>query len=165
MDTPTIVGVLGTIGTVSFGTWSVYFALRKHRYPASITFVKESSIGLFESIVRNLPELDVLYNHKPVSENLVLLKGAFLNTGTKDITEDMVETKLTIKLPDGYRWLTAKPVLSSPNITPTLKIQDSCFKDLEFTFRLFRCDESRTRAKNCKGPLHLHIELPTPKIC
>jgi hypothetical protein len=138
MDKSTILAVIGTIATVGFGGWGIYLAL-KRRYPGRITFLKENSIGLFDTIVRNLPELAVLYEGKPVSQNLVLLKGSFLNTGSKDITESMVEERLTITIPEGYKWLTGKIISSSSNVRAQVQIPDD--HRLVFDVGLFRCDE------------------------
>ena len=130
MDTTLPLTVFGLL----LGLWSIYLAIRT-RYPARITFFKEQSIGLFDSIVRNLPELSVLYNNEPVSQNLVLLKGFFLNTGSKDITESLVEDKLAVQLPTGFRWLTARIV--SSNGRASVKVPDEGTK-LIFELGLFK---------------------------
>jgi len=130
----TIIGILISLG---FGVWGAAVMLRR-RYPGQITFVRESCIGLFEAIVKNLPELSVLYKDAPVGEGLVLLKGAFLNTGSKDITDLMIEDDLNICLPEGFRWLTGKIVATSPNIKTTIDVRDD---RLSFDTGLLRCGE------------------------
>ena len=132
-----IIGILGVIFTTVFGLWAVYLVLR-HKDPGHVTFIKEDVIGLFDDIVRNLPDLQVLYKNKPVDKNLVLLKGYFVNTGRKDITADMVDDPLTIILPKEYLWLQAKVVSGQ------VKANDPEIKNelLEFNLgRLFRCNE------------------------
>lgn len=109
MNTSDILTILGIMATLAFGVWGIIIVIR-HRYPGQLTYVKESNIAPFDSIVRNLPELAVFYNDAPVGEGLVLVKGAILNSGRKDITDSMVEQKLTFVLPSGFRWLTAKLV-------------------------------------------------------
>src|SRR5205085_6381415 len=121
MDKSTILAIAGTVATIVLGTWSIYLAL-KRRYPGRITLLKETSIGLFDSIVRNLPELAILYKGEPVSQSLVLLKGIFHNTGSIDITESMVEEKLTIHLPEGFKWLTGKVVSTSADVKANLTL-------------------------------------------
>lgn len=133
-----ILTFLGLAATLIFGFASVYLVI-KRRYPGRITFIREASIGLFDSIERNVPELSVLYDGKPVGENLVLLKGILQNTGSIDITESMVVEHLAIKLPEGYKWLAAKAVGSAPNVNATVGIHDST--SLTFDLGLFRCDE------------------------
>ena len=93
-------GVLGIVATIIFGVWGIFIVIRRS-YPGQLTYIKESYIGLFDSIVKNVPELAVLYNNLPVSQGLVLIKGAILNTGSKDITDTMVEQNLAFVLPSG----------------------------------------------------------------
>jgi hypothetical protein len=137
MNTSDILGVLGIVATIIFGVWGLIIVIRR-RYPGQLTYVKESYIGLFDSIVKYVPELAVLYNNVPVGQGLVLIKGAILNTGSKDITDSMVEQKLAFVLPPDFRWLTAKIVGNSGNVKATIVIQDN---SLVFTTGLFRCNE------------------------
>jgi hypothetical protein len=138
MNSSLILTILGLAATLIFGLISIYLIIQR-RYPGRITFIREASIGLFDSIVRNVPELSVLYNGKPVSENLVLLKGILQNTGSVDITEMMVVEPLAIKLPEGYKWLEARIVGSAPNVHATVSNQDST--SLIFDVGLFRVNE------------------------
>ncbi len=138
MNTSNILGILGIVATIVFGVWGIIIVVRR-KYPGQLTYIKESNIGLFDSIVKNLPGLSVLYNNAPVGQGLVLIKGAILNTGSKDITNEMVEQKLTFALPEGFRWLTAKIVGNSGNAVGAIDIQD---RSLVFTTGLFRCNES-----------------------
>lgn len=138
MDTSTLLAIAGIIITVILGGWSIYLVLRR-RYPGRITFIREDSIRLFDSIVRNLSDLNVLYKGKPVSETLVLLKGYFFNTGSKDISLPMVEENLAITLPEEHKWLAAKIVSSSPDVKSSVKISSDT--SLMFDFGLFRCNE------------------------
>src|SRR5437773_5069061 len=115
METGNVLGVLGILATVLFGIWAVVLAI-KHRYPGRITLVRESCIGLFDAIVKNLPELRVLYNDAPVGKGLVLLKCAFVNSGSKDITAEMTEQRLALNLPTDHRWLAARIVGNSSEL-------------------------------------------------
>jgi hypothetical protein len=55
-----ILGVLGVTVSLVFGAWGVVLMLRR-QYPGEISFVRESCIGLFEAIIRNLLDLSVLF--------------------------------------------------------------------------------------------------------
>ena len=134
MDTTTGIAVFGVAATCILG----WLALRR-RYPGRITYFEESSIGLFDSIVRNVDDLKVLYKDEPVSENMVLIKGYIMNTGSKDITRDMIEKPLTLKLPDGFRWLDAKVVPSKSVVEGKLQIKQA--NSAEFELGLFRVNE------------------------
>lgn len=137
MTTSTFLTILGIVVTVILGAWGVHLAIAQ-RYPGRITFVKEACIGIFDSIVRNLPELSVSYKDRPVSENLVLLKGFLLNTGSKDVTESMAEKGLSLNLPEDFRWLTARVVSASPNVRGSTRCSE---RSIFFEMGLFRCNE------------------------
>jgi hypothetical protein len=132
-----VLGVLGILLTTGFGIWGLVIVLRR-RYPGEITLVVGDCIGLFDAIVKNFPDLAILYHNKPVSHGLVLFKGTFLNSGQKDITADMVEGRLHIALPDGYKWLSAIIVQSSENVSAAVTKRGDA---LEFATGLFRRGE------------------------
>lgn len=79
----------------------------------------------------------VTYGGEQVNENLVLLNGAFINSGKTDITQSMVEQPITLKLPDGYKWLTGKVVKSM--IDAELRQVDD--NTISISTGLFRCGE------------------------
>lgn len=135
MNISIILTVFGILATVLFGIWAVVI---RRRYPGEITFVVEDCIGLFDTIVKNFPELAVLYQEKPVSHGLVLLKGTFLNSGKKDITPEMVEDKATLNLPDNFKWLAVKIVAQSPNVRACVEVEPNL---LRLSTGLFRCKE------------------------
>jgi len=140
MDAVTFWSVLGIAATIIFGVWTLYYSVVSRRYPGRITFVREACIGLFDAIVRNFPEITILYENNPVGKNLVLLKGAFVNSGTKDIAAEMVARQLTIVLPPDYSWLTARVVAASQDATPSISPSADRSK-LNFDLGLFRCGE------------------------
>jgi hypothetical protein len=127
---------LGIVATVFIGIIGIYITIylaRRNR----IAFIKEICIGLFDSFVQTFPELEVLYEKQPVSQNPVLLKGAFVNTGSNDITPDMVERELRIVLPEGCHWRRSKIIYSPSNVT---HVQNNKTERV-FTLGLFRRDE------------------------
>jgi hypothetical protein len=85
-----------------------------------------------------MPELSVSYKDEPVREGLVLLKGALINTGSKDITESMVEERLSFSLPHRFKWLEAKVIKHSKGGKGRI---DKSPQRLEFPLGLFRRNE------------------------
>jgi len=138
MDIGTILGATGIVVSAGFGIWGIFLAI-KHRYPGKITFVKEQSIGLFDAIAKNLPELSIQYKDSPVSQNLVLLKGALLNSGKIDISPNTIEKPLEIQLPTEYQWLEANIIGSSNNVDASITIKKN--NTLTIDTGLFRCGE------------------------
>jgi hypothetical protein len=130
--------VFGVIATLIFGGWSLALALR-YRYPGQITFVSEQIIGLFDEIVKNLPELAVLYKGTPVTPNVILIRGAFVNTGKRDIAPAMIERPITLRLPEDCRWLSSSAVSATPDIQAT--IHQTSNSILTLSTSLLRCKE------------------------
>jgi hypothetical protein len=129
--------VIGIIATVVFGIWAILLA-KKHTYPGEITFFHDRSIRLFDDITGSLPQVTVSYKGGPVKKNLTLIKGFLVNTGSKDITKEMVETPLTFELFEGYRWLEASAKLSSGSDERAAITNP---KTVVFSLGLFRCNE------------------------
>jgi hypothetical protein len=134
----TALTVLGIIISTAFGAWGIYLTI-KHRYPGRITFVKQESIALFDAIVENLPELAVLYKGAPVSPDIVLIRGALVNTGAIDISPSMVDAPLKAQLPEGFEWLAAKVVSSSTDFNVSLTIDSP--RTITINGNLFRRNE------------------------
>jgi hypothetical protein len=128
--------IVGVSVSAIFGVVGIYLTV-KSRYSGKITFVNEQTIELFDAIGNSLDKLAVTYNESEVNENLVLLNGAFINSGKFDITPDMVEQPITIKLPDGYKWLTGRVIDS--NIKASLAQDNE--NTISISTGLFRCGE------------------------
>ena len=137
MPLSTVLTVIGIFVSLLFGAWAVFLA-PKRKYPGQLTFLQESYLPLFDAIVKNLPELKVSFRDEPAGEGLVLLKGALLNTGSKDITPDMIAENITMSLPEGYKWITAELVAHSPKVECII---DNDQQSLVFNMGLFRCSE------------------------
>lgn len=137
-----ILAILGLAFTVFLGVPGVYVLVR-NRYPGRITFVLDSSIGLFDSVVKNRRNLDVLYRGEQVEENLVLLRGYIINSGSCDITKDMTGSPLTIHLPEGYKWLSeeVEVIDKSQGVVATLKIVGESANSLEIGCDLLKKNE------------------------
>ncbi len=125
MSISTLIGVLGVGISLLFGAWGVYLALVR-RYQGRVTFVSEQTIGLFDAIVKNLPDMAVLYKNIPVSPNVVLIRGSLVNTGTKDISPSMIERPISLGLPTGSNWLSASVVTASQNVKASVRVSEPC---------------------------------------
>ncbi len=138
MGVSAVLAVVGIFISLIFGAWGVSLMLRR-RYPGEITFVREQTIALFDAIAKNLPELAVLYREVPVSPNVVLIRGSFVNTGTKDISPSMIEAPVTLSLPAGSKWLSASVTATSPDVNASLNVQS--LNAVVLTNGLLRCKE------------------------
>jgi len=134
METGTVLALIGIALTVL----SIYLMIRKW-YPGRVTFIRLSSIALFDTIVKNFPEIQVVFEGNAVQPDLVLLSGALVNSGRKDISPSMTEMPIEIGVPNGFEWLMAKVVSTSPNMEAKLSIESR--QRLVVTAGLFRQGE------------------------
>jgi hypothetical protein len=118
MDPQTIFAIAGIAVTVILGIWAIVINMRYNKN-VQITYAHELAIALTDDITQNFPNLKVLFHNQPVSDNLVLLKGYFINTGKKDISREMIEKQITMKLPNDFEWVECKVVEHSPTLKAT----------------------------------------------
>jgi hypothetical protein len=129
--------IVSIVATAVFGVWAIILA-KSWSYPGQITYFRGKPIRLFDDITGSLAHLTVSYKGEPVQKNLTLLKGFLVNTGRKDITNEMVEKALTFQLMDGYRWLEVSARASTDG-DERAKIVN--LKTVVFSLGLFRCNE------------------------
>lgn len=122
MDISNTLSIIGIIVSVIFGAWGVIVTFRARSF-GEITFFAERTIALVDSIAGGIPDLSIFYRGNPASVNLVLLRGAFVNTGTRDISPSMVERPVSMQLPEGYHWLHSDIVSTSPDVQASINIE------------------------------------------
>lgn len=122
-DLSQLLGYIGIFVTIIFGLWGIYVTIRNKYFP-QITFVLKKSIALFDTIVKNIPELSISYNGAPINQNLILIEAALVNTGKKDILPTMIEKPIYLSLPDYYKWIAGKIISTSNNIEATITLSD-----------------------------------------
>ncbi|WP_338525630.1 hypothetical protein NUH87_08735 [Pseudomonas batumici] len=133
-------GVIGVIVSCLFGVWGIYLTLRRARYPASLTFVREQSVALLGDFATKLPNLTVLYKDIPIDKSVVLISGYLVNDGGVDLTPEMVEKPLLCRLPGACSWLEFKITTAAKALHAESNILNS--SEVEIRLGLFRRDES-----------------------
>ena len=83
MNASILLTALGLVVAVVLGVWTIVLAVRYSRR-VQITFIEESCLSLLADIAQGIEALEVRYQGTPVSRNLVLLRGYFMNTGNQD---------------------------------------------------------------------------------
>lgn len=138
MNTAIIIGLIGTFATILFGALSIYIIKRK-RYPGEIIFIQEDCLSLVDAIVRNFEDISIQYKNRDIGEDILYLKGLFLNSGDIDVNENMIEQPLTIRIPDKFKWLNIKITKASSYQNKGLTLQDD--QNVAVKFGLFRKKE------------------------
>lgn len=133
-------GLIGVVVSCLFGVWGIYLTLRRARYPASLTFVREQSVALLDDFATKLPNLTVLYKDIPIDKSVVLISGYLVNDGGVDLTPEMVEKPLLCHLPGGCSWLEFKITTIAKALHAESNVLNS--SEVEITLGLFRRDES-----------------------
>jgi hypothetical protein len=126
------------LGTVLAG-YAVYVERRKRRYPSHITCYTNEVIPLVSWITRSLPDLSIQYQQSAVGESTLFLSAYLVHSGHKDITPDMVEQRLTLTLPEGYRWIAVNVGDRSHGLKASCNTLSKT--EIEFDLGLFRVRE------------------------
>lgn len=103
----TVLGIVGLLVTIFLGYLGLKYTL-KFRKKTEIIFLKNTSISLFKTIVKNLDDIEINYQGKKINENLILFKGTFFNNGNIDIEKSIIHKPLEIELPTNYKWVMHK---------------------------------------------------------
>ncbi|MDO8139919.1 MAG: hypothetical protein Q6358_00330 [Candidatus Brocadiales bacterium] len=127
-----------TILGIILSVIGVYLTLR-YKYPGKITYIKEGALSLFNDVVKTMPELAVSYEGQPVQANLIIMRGHIINTGKKDITNDMISQPLTFSLPHGFKWKKVNITAQSNGLDAKYEVKNDA--SLLFNLGLFRCNE------------------------
>ncbi|RQH03608.1 hypothetical protein [Paraburkholderia dinghuensis] len=133
-------GIAGIAVSALFGLWAIYLTLRRVKYPASLTFVREQSVALLDDFATRIPNLAILYRDTPIDRSVVLLSGYLVNDGSVDLTPEMTEKPLTCTLPGGCAWLEFKLTGVAEDLQTKGEIISPSV--LEISFGLFRRDEA-----------------------
>lgn len=138
MDISIILTIIGLLATFVFGFLSIDL-FKRTRYPGKVTFVKQSSIGLFDSFVKNFNEISILFENKPIKDNLIYIKGSFINDGDIDIEGEKIEKPICIELPEKYSWTNCQITETTKNLKCDYRIAGENI--VELNFGLFRKGE------------------------
>ena len=137
MDIGLLLTIIGTIATVVFGVLGIYLVFIRIDRPR-IDIVDESTINLYDSIVKNITDVKVTFKEEAVIENLLLYRFFIVNPGRTDITKGMIEQPLTLELKSGNFWKSARQIASSDNLSFTIEIND---ENMVVRNKLFRPNE------------------------
>jgi hypothetical protein len=114
MRIESLLTIFGIAVTAGFGAWAISVAVRHRK--VRIIYALDQALALTDDIMQSFSDLAITFRDQPISANLVLLKGYFINTGRIDITENMVEKCISINLPDQFEWIDCNVVDSSPSL-------------------------------------------------
>jgi len=120
----TTLTVVGLIVSLILGYYGLKYTF-KYRKNTQIIFLKNVSISLFKAIVKNLDDIEINFQGKKISENLILFKGTFFNNGNTDIEKSIIHKPLEIELPTNYSWVRHKLIDASEGLEVDSKLNDN----------------------------------------
>jgi hypothetical protein len=124
MTIDTLLAIIGLIVSIILG----YLRLRhisKHRNKTEIILLKNASISLFRTIVKNLDDIEINYKGNKINENLILFKATFFNSGNIDIERSIIHKPLEIELPKNYTWISHKLIDLSEGLQVKANISEN----------------------------------------
>lgn len=95
MELNTVLTIVGIIATVSGSIVAIIMAAR-HKYKGRLDLIVDENINLYNSIVKRIDDLKILYKNQPIKENMNLIKIFLINSGAKDFTPETAELCPTI---------------------------------------------------------------------
>ena len=138
MDLNNLIGIAGFLATIIFGWLSIGLYNRK-KYPGKISYVKLAVVNLLNDIANNFKDIKLLHDNHPIKNNLVYLKGAFINNGDIDIKTSIGENSITLSLPTDYKWVDFTITSHSDDLD--CKISQMPENKKKISFDIFKKDE------------------------
>lgn len=120
----TALAIIGLVVTIILGYMGLKYTL-KYRKKTEIIFLKNTSLSLFKTIVKNLDDIEINYQGKKINENLVLFKGTFFNNGNIDIEKSIIHKPLEIELPGNYTWVMHKLIGTSDGLEINSRLNEN----------------------------------------
>lgn len=73
-----------------------------------ITLIENKNIVLFPSLINKIDGLNIKYNKKNITGNLLFYQLTIFNSGVSDIPKSKIYAPLSLKLPELYKWSSYK---------------------------------------------------------
>lgn len=129
--------IVGIIATIIVGYIGIRYAY-KYKTRTSLLFFEHSCISLFKSVVKELDELEIKYKGKTVTENLIIYKGTFFNSGNNDIDKNLIHDPVKLILPDDYEWKKVKIIDQSKDVKLEFEAKTN---ELQFSWDILKENE------------------------
>ncbi|MFZ1683301.1 MAG: hypothetical protein WAU88_04130 [Candidatus Zixiibacteriota bacterium] len=93
-----------TVISLVVGGLISYFFYRKSIRRGKVRVFGSPAIQLFDSIVKEIPSIEILYKSATINKSLALLNVTFFNDGPMDIEIKSTAPEVTIELPQELEW-------------------------------------------------------------
>ena len=122
-----LLAILGIIIAVVFGVLGIIFFL-KRKFKGKLNLIIDESIGLYDSVVKNIEGLEIIYNNEPIKENMYLLKIFMINSGEMDLTKEMTEKYPCIGFGDNSKIHKTSIIGKSSELKVNIEVENNNIK-------------------------------------
>ena len=132
-----IITTLGVLLTIVFGIYSIW-TYKKTKKKVSLEFKKKECYSLFKDDVTRL-NIELIYNKKPVSNSLLLLKAKLINNGQVDIDNNRIHKPLKIISRKEFKWLEIRITNQPESVSTNIEIINN--NEVLFEWDLLKVNE------------------------
>jgi hypothetical protein len=137
MDINLALTILGITITLILGIISIIMTIRR-KNKGILDLIIQDDINLFNSIVKNINNLKLLYKDQPISENIHLIKLFLINKSEKDLSKEITEKFPTISFGNDSNILDVKIISKSTDLNAKIEILQN---NIVVQSDLIQCDE------------------------
>lgn len=136
----TIISIIITIASI---ITTIVVCVKRKKYPVSINFYVQDAVRLTNPLMDNFQNIALTYNGQKTNQSVSYVQALFCNTGDEDIrlSEDTVEQGISIKLPNGYKWLEVQIKEKTEVLNVSIDIDQEDKSVVHVSGGLFRRDE------------------------
>lgn len=160
-----IEGIIGIIITVALGAASLYFAIRRKKYPKRMEFYILDLVRIVSPYVRKYDSIKLLHNNNE-TKNVSFLRGMFMCSGDEDIVlhSSTQDNGMQIVMPAKYRWLEVHPQERTKGLEVMLSIDVNAANVLYVSSELFKRDEVFTFDAYIEAETEDRLEIEDIKV-
>lgn len=140
MDSTFFWGVVGVVVTVLIAY--LFYRLQKiQKYPSRLSFSIPTHSRVLQRVNSNFSEFSLKYKDYSIAQDLYYLEILVFNTRDSDVSAPSFSSPVSIKLPNGAKWIDAQIKNQSPDVSGSVRVrpdQESC---AELCFGLLRNKE------------------------
>ncbi len=114
-------------------------ANRNKRAPG-LLYAQKDCVALFDSIVKNMDKIEILYNAEPITPDLILLKGCFYNSGNDDLESSKIHRPVSADFGENVEVIECNISEKPDGSNVKKKIVDN--QKIEFNWDLLKKTES-----------------------
>lgn len=111
---------------------------KKDKKKIALGFIENKCFSLFSKSIDTIAGLEIKFNKKPISNNLIFYQATIYNSGVSDIPDMLIYKPLTLSLPADFQWKSFNLFDKSDGIGIQYTINDT---ELQLSWDLLKKNE------------------------